>query len=357
MRAKAVIGANFGDEGKGLTVDWLCSRGDAGVVVRFSGGANAGHTVVTPEGERHVFRTVGSGAFHGVPTFLSHYVRVDPIALLLELRQLEAFDVRPELYASPECQVVTFADILINQRLESARKGDRHGSTGMGINEAWERSRVPELQITMADLFNGASLEGKLAEICDKYARFRTGSPIDEPQMAAAFLRACAALPQVLFPAGIGQCKDPVFEGSQGLLLDQDNREFFPHVTRSHTGLKNVRALCAQAGITEIDAYYVTRTYLTRHGAGPLPGEDPRLSFEDETNVDNPWQGPLRFAPLDLDAMCKRVLLDALDVGEGVDVRLIFTHRDQKDLPNLGGLPSLSSWGPIRNDVEAHRTP
>ncbi len=344
MRAKAVIGASFGDEGKGLTVDYLCAKGDAGVVVRFSGGAQAGHTVVTPEGQRHVFRSVGSGAFSGVPTFLSPFVSVNPIALLLELRQLFELDVRPEIYASPECLVTTFADILINRRLEDSRGGGRHGSCGMGISETIERSNLPELRITMADLYNHADLESKLAEICDKYARFRTGSPIDEPAMAEKFLRACKALPEVVFPAGIGQCKDPVFEGSQGLLLDQDNREYFPHVTRSHTGLKNVRALCAQAGIDQIDAYYVSRTYLTRHGAGPLPGEDPGLSFADDTNHQNTYQGDLRFAPLDRN-IWTRIQEDAGDAA----VQLVLTHRDQLERDDLEA--DLSSYGPSREDV------
>src|ERR1044071_3564688 len=184
MRARAVLGASFGDEGKGLTVDYLCARGGAGVVVRFSGGANAGHTVITPEGDRHVFRSVGSGAFSGVPTFWSPFFVVNPIAILMELRQLDALGVRPELYASPECLVTTFADILINQRLEDARGSGRHGSTGMGLSETIERSRIPELRITMADLFNGARVADKIGEICERYASFRTGKPIAEPLMS-----------------------------------------------------------------------------------------------------------------------------------------------------------------------------
>lgn len=72
MRARAVIDSNFGDSGKGLMVDYLCQTGGE-VVVRFNGGANAGHTVVTPEGLRHVFRHFGAGSFYGVPTFLSSF--------------------------------------------------------------------------------------------------------------------------------------------------------------------------------------------------------------------------------------------------------------------------------------------
>jgi adenylosuccinate synthase len=348
MRAKAVIGANWGDEGKGLTVDYLCSLGDVGVVVRFNGGAQAGHTVVTPKGDRHVFKQVGSGAFCGVPTFLARYVSVNPISLFIELKKLDELGVVPEIYASPECLVTTFADMVINRRLEDARGAARHGSCGMGISETVDRSKIAELKITMADVYSGVNLESKIAEICDKYARFRTGKPIDEPKMADAFLKACKALPEAVFPAGIGQCKDPVFEGAQGLLLSKTNKEYFPHVSRSHTGLHNVRRLCAMAGITEIDAYYVTRTYLTRHGAGPLPGEDPKLSYDDDTNNENTYQGKLRFAPLDTSSLQQRVRQDS-DGLPSENVKLVMTHRDQ--LP-LAHYPStLSSYGPTRDDV------
>ncbi len=344
MRAKAVIGASFGDEGKGLTVDYLCSRGDAGVVVRFNGGAQAGHTVVTPEGDRHVFRQVGSGSFCGVPTYLSQYVLVNPITLFLELKQLAELGITPEIYASPECLVTTFADIVINRRREDARGDKRHGSCGMGISETVDRSNLPELKITMADVYNQTNLESKIAEICEKWAKFRCGAAVDEPKMAEAFLKACRALPEHMPPAGIGQCKDPVFEGAQGLLLDSDNKEFFPHVSRSNTGLKNVRALCKQAGIDTIDAYYITRTYLTRHGAGPLPGQDDSLAFEDNTNNENTYQGKMRFAPLDADALHRRIQLDAGDTN----AHLVVTHRDQLERADLAA--DLSCFGPTRDD-------
>lgn len=345
MRAQAVIGASFGDEGKGLTTDYLCSKGNVGVVVRFNGGAQAGHTVVTPEGERHVFRTIGSGAFHGVPTFLSQHVSVNPIALFLEMKQLGELKYTPEIYASPECLVTTFADVIINRRTEDKRGADRHGSTGMGISETIDRSKVAELKITMADIYNGSNLESKLAEICDKWAEFRCGSKIDEPKMVEAFIKACKELPNYVFPAGIGQCKDPLFEGAQGLLLDSHNKEFFPHVSRSRTGLHNVKKLCAQAGITDIEAYYVSRTYLTRHGAGPLPGEDPSMSFDDDTNTDGPYQGKLRFAPLDVSALKQRIMTDS----GTEDIKLVLTHRDQLELPDLKA--DLSGYGPTRDDV------
>lgn len=342
MRARAVIGANFGDEGKGLVTDYLCATEGAGIVVRFNGGAQAGHTVVTPEGDRHVFSHFGSGTLAGVPTFLSQFFICNPILFFRELDRLRALGFDPVVYAHPQCLVTTFADMIINQRKEDERGAKRHGSCGVGIHETIERSSV--ISLTLADLWNGiGNLESLLAEICDKYARFRTGKPIDEPAMVEAFIKGCWAFAEHVHPLGIGQCKDPVFEGAQGLLLDQDNKEFFPHVTRSSTGMKNVRTLCAQARISDIDAYYVSRAYLTRHGAGPLPGQDDTLKYEDLTNVDHAYQGRLRFAPLD-PSLATRIRVDAASDP----LRLVLTHCDQRK-PTLAA--DMYSHGPTRDDV------
>lgn len=344
MRARVVIGANFGDEGKGLVTDYLCSQG-AGVVVRFNGGAQAGHTVVTPDGLRHVFSHFGSGTLQNVPTFLSQFFVCNPLLFFKEQDRLHAIGIEPTVYAHPECLVTTFADMMINQALEDKRAGNRHGSCGVGVNETIERSQVPELKITMADLWNGPKrIESVIAQICGKYSAFRTGKSIDEPAMIDAFIKGCEKFAEAIHPAGIGQCRDPVFEGAQGLLLDQNNAEYFPHLTRSNTGMKNVRVLCAQAGISDIDAYYVSRTYLTRHGAGPLPGEDASMRFEDNTNLDHPYQGRLRFAPLDERQLAKRINADAANDR----VRLVFTHCDQVKPPSHA---DLYCHGPTRADV------
>lgn len=346
MKARAVIGANFGDEAKGAVVDWLCSQG-AGTVVRFSGGANAGHTVVTPDGDRHVFGHFGSGSFLGIPTFLSQYFVVNPILFFKEQADLLKLGYDPVVFAHPDCLVTTFADMMINQRLEDARGDQRHGSVGVGVNETINRSAIPELKITIGDIWNhhGGSLENKLEQMCGQYAKFRTGSVIDEPKMTEMFLKACWAFAEKIHPAGIGQCKDPVFEGSQGLLLDQNRKEFFPHLTRSNTGIKNVLALCKQAGIDEIEPYYVSRTYLTRHGAGPLPGHNPIMSFPDDTNVNHPYQGTIRFAPLEYYGLLTRCREDR---GSS-DYKLVMTHCDQLDPP---GKADFYSFGPTRQDFK-----
>ncbi len=342
--ARVVIGASFGDEGKGITTDYLCAQEGAGVVVRFNGGANAGHTVVTPDGERHVFRHFGSGTLLDIPTFLSQFFVLNPILFFEERQQLIALGFYPVVYAHPDCLVTTFMDMMINQHKENARGKKRHGSCGIGFHETQNRSKVAHLKITMSDLWNGGRrLEEQMEEICGKYAKFRCGLTFNDGNVVEKFIDGCRMFADAVHPLGIGQCIDPVFEGAQGLLLDQDNKAFFPHLTHSNTGMKNVETLCAQAGIDRKEIYYVSRTYLTRHGAGPLPGEDENMSFEDDTNKPGAYQGALRFAPLDrhLRERC------AADAGSN-SWKLVLTHCDQRAAPCKA---DLYSTGPTRSSV------
>jgi adenylosuccinate synthase len=259
--------------------------------------------------------------------------------------------VDPILYAHPNCVVTTFADMIINQRREDARGDNRHGSVGVGIHETMRRSVIPELKITMSDLWNNVPLESRLQEICNKYAEFRTGKIIENPDdMIANTIKFHELFASSVNPLGIQQCKDPVFEGAQGLLLDQDNKEFFPHLTHSKTGLHNVRILCQHANITDIDAYYVSRTYLTRHGAGKLPNEDSKMNFEDNTNVSHPYQGKLRFAPLDVKSLKRRIKDDAGDAN----TKIVLTHCDQFR-PPLELNAELYAYGPMRTRFTAEK--
>lgn len=347
-RARVVIGANFGDEGKGLVVDWLCSQG-ADVVVRFNGGAQAGHTVVTPDKERHAFHHFGSGTLCDVPTFLSQFFVCNPILFFEELQELRRLGFHPVVFAHPDCLVTTFADMMINQARESARGKKRHGSCGIGFHETIVRSKVDELKITMSDLWNGSKrLEQQLHEICTTYSKFRTGGELfDVGRAIEMFVAGAHEFANYINPLGIGQCQNPVFEGSQGLLLDQNNKAFFPHLTHSNTGMQNVRTLCDLGGITEREIYYVSRTYLTRHGAGPLPGEDPALSYEDDTNITHLFQGDLRFAALDIGELVRRCAVDA----EG-NFNLVLTHCDQCEPTECA---EFYSDGPERGAITSAR--
>ena len=349
--AQVVIGAQFGDEGKGRVTDHYAAEvGDDGIVIRFNGGAQAGHTVVTPDGLRHVFSHVGSGAFVGAATFLSRFFVSNPILFLKEKESLAAKGVEPTIYVDPQSPVTTPYDMMINQIVERERGGDRHGSCGVGFGETIERNLIPTYALTVADLADRSALATKLDLVRREYAPARLARLgfADAFARNADLFRSDAILEHYvedahLFVEAITVAdartathgRYPLFEGAQGLLLDQD-RGFFPHVTRSNTGLRNVLALADELGLEQLEVTYATRAYSTRHGAGPLPRELPEKPYPgvvDATNVPNAYQGTLRFGWLDLDVLRRAIAEDLADAVRlsrlAVKVRLAITCLDQ----------------------------
>ncbi len=347
--AKVVIGAGYGDEGKGLMTDALVAPyGAAATVVRYNGGAQAGHTVTLADERRHVFHHVGSGALAGARTFLSRFFVANPILLAPEIADLAAIGVTPHIAIDRGAPVTTPFDMMINQIAERARDRDRHGSCGLGFGETLERSLRPEFVLTVNQLQDSA-LPLRLQAIRRSWVPERLSRlglwPLSAEDMvllnddaildhwledAAAFL-GTAGLSDA---TSLRNAEVIVFEGAQGLLLDQD-RGAFPHVTRSNTGLKNVLTLAAEIGLGHLDAYYVTRCYATRHGAGPLAHAlpvPPHPGVADATNIDNPWQGALRFGMLDLSILLGAIEADLSDARRGtarVTHSLAMTCLDQ----------------------------
>jgi len=352
--ATVIIGAGFGDEGKGLLTDWAAAPfGADALVVRFNGGAQAGHTVVLPDGRRHVHSHFGSGTLSRAPTFLSRYFVNNPLLFNRELIELESKGVKsPVVFADGAGLVTTPYDMLLNRFAEQARGANRHGSCGVGFGETIERCLRPELSTTIADLAAPVRLAKKLEKIragwlSRRLAELGVSTLTDEQRemLFAAdlknnFLEAAAAFFESIEIAPSDILRRPahiVFEGAQGLLLDQDIG-WFPHVTRSNTGLKNVVELATEAGLQELEAIYATRCYATRHGAGPLPHELDAPPFEgirDETNIHNRYQGSLRFALLDLDLLARTIETDVRENGSGKRITLrralAITCLDQLD--------------------------
>lgn len=316
-RATVIIGAGFGDEGKGVLTDYFAAKHEKSTVVRFSAGANAGHTVVTPDGRRHVFHHFGSGTLAGAHTYLSVDFIVNPLLWRKEARELKALgiDLTDKFAVARSCFVTTPWDMLVNQAIESHRSHGRHGSCGVGIYETINRD-ADGLWLDVAGLWDAPKID---VEKFRKYSRerlsmlgismlpqmheiFESQQLADDFQSASYdFCGAAHIVPNASFDTADVIHGHMIFEGAQGLLLDQNRKDFFPHLTPSNTGLHNVALLAPQLGITNLDVVYVTRAYATRHGAGPLPHEDPSMSFPDPTNAPNDFQGSLRFALLDLD--------------------------------------------------------
>jgi adenylosuccinate synthase len=353
--ARVVIGANFGDEGKGVLTDYFAAQAPtAALIVRFNGGAQAGHTVVTPDGQRHVFGHVGAGSFCGAATFLSSYFVCNPLLFLREHEALGRLGLRPTVWVDPRAPLTTPYDMLVNQLIEDARGVARHGSCGVGFGETWERSLSSDFVLTVADLADRSRLLGRLAAIRGRYVPERLArlglhdlgdtcrDLIQSDGLIDTFVAAASRFLEAIEirdGAAIAG-HDLIFEGAQGLLLDQD-RGSFPHVTRSNTGLHNVLRLAADLGIDFLDVTYVTRAYLTRHGAGPMPNETSAPPYDgivDPTNIPHPYQGSLRFGLLDLDLLARSVTTDAGDaVAAGIahGVTLAVTCLDQ-----LAGQPA-----------------
>lgn len=331
VEVKAVIGKNFGDEGKGQTVDFLCRRKNA-LVIRHNGGAQAGHTV--EEGDfRFVFHQFGSGSFQGCPTYWGRTFLPDLLKLDEEVTDMKQAGMNIQtIYAHPDCACTTVYDVLLNSLTEQLRGKHRHGSCGMGIYEAVLRSgedafslhlrdfetadtdqvirhlrhirdhyvipRLTELKRRFPDQFSRPEINRWVELIRDDNVLYNSGEIMCENYRKYVTL---ADWPQIA-----GQYDALIFENGQGLMLDWDNDEYAPHLTASHTGLKNVAELLNELENTgmenfsySLEVIYVSRTYVTRHGAGRLDHECPKEAINPEmtdwTNVYNPWQDHLRY--------------------------------------------------------------
>lgn len=304
----------FGDSGKGTIVDWVVREyvgaGRTTLVVRHCGGAQAAHAVVTPDGRAHTFQQFGSGTFlPGVRTYLSEHMLVNPLTLFWETEHLARVGVTDAL-----SRLVVHADALVTtpyhmaaNRLKEQRRGTgRHGSCGLGIGETMaEALAFPNDALRVRHLTNPTALRERLQR-----HRQRKQAELQDPLCEEAELDAWCALCQNLL-GGITLADSrfllrhlanptaaTVFEGSQGVLLDEW-RGFHPYTTWATTTTANAFGLLEGVD-TAVCSLGVLRGYATRHGAGPFPTEDPTLTLPDDTNPENPWQGQLRVGWPDL---------------------------------------------------------
>jgi adenylosuccinate synthase len=343
-RAFIVVDLGFGDAGKGLMVDHLTRARGASLVVRAHGGAQAGHTVVDPDGRSHVFSQVGAGSFvPGAATLLGPEFVFHPGAFQVEARVLAGLGV--DAWA----RVVAHRDATLNTpfhqsagRLrERARGAAAHGTCGVGFGEA-VAGRDRDDTLTVGDLDDAARSVGALGRQRDRLVAELTGvvdpsdpvtaaewrflqDPTAPERVWASWEEARRRLRRVDADGGrrvLHEADVVVFEGAQGVLLDEV-WGFHPHTTWSDCTTGAARRLLAGHDVA-VTAIGVTRAYATRHGAGPFPSEDATLDALDEpTNGDAGWQGPFRRGWLDL------VLLRyAVEVSGGVDA-IAVTHLDR----------------------------
>ncbi len=296
MPVIALIGAQWGDEGKGHLVDLLA--GKARLVVRYSGGNNAGHTVVNHLGTFKL-HLVPSGIFDpATVNVIGPGVVVNPEVLLNEIRDLEARGVATaKLFVSERAHVIMPYHILLDQLQEEARGEGRIGTTGRGIGPAFA-DKMSRSGIRMADLLHEETLLNRLRVVLDEKNRLLTkiygAKPISLHDTYLRFLEFGRQLADhvtdvhPIINRAIDKDLPVLLEGAQGALLDVDHGTY-PYVTSSPPGSAGA---CQGAGIgpTRLNAVIgVLKAYTTRVGEGPFPTEVHGPEADELRQIGTPW--------------------------------------------------------------------
>ena len=395
-----VIGANFGDEGKGQVTDYIASQYKyPKIVVLHNGGSQRAHTVqISKEGARHIHRHIGSGLRAGAATFIAKDFIVNPIIFLQEIRELEKLgfhkEILPKIFMDSSCRFTTPFDMIVNQAREIDRNKGKHGSCGLGIFETVARYNLGDVKIkegTVAPfclsvgVFNHLSTLDKI-NFLHALKNFYTDKRINNVKITnfdislekllsseSMITNFVQDFEQMMSYVNIVNGAEilttfetVIFENGQGLLLDQNNKKYFPYLTPSNTGLTNPMAILNEIGYTGfVTANYVSRTYVTRHGAGLFPGECQKSKINatmvDKTNVKNMWQDDLRYGKIDAKRFKEHIIEDITTHSAGqiiVKPQLYITHCNEYDYweSSLGKsniheeIPTQLSFGPARYD-------
>jgi adenylosuccinate synthase len=276
-----VIGAQWGDEGKGKIVDLLTER--CAAVVRFQGGHNAGHTLVI-DGKKTVLHLIPSGILHPqVQCFIGNGVVVSPAALLEEIQTLagQGVDALARLRISPACPLVLPSHVALDRARELARGTLAIGTTGRGIGPAYE-DKVARRGVRVGDLFHRERLAAKLGELLDYHnfvlRHYYSVDTVDFQQTLESSLAAAEVLRPLVTDVSeqLNRLRregcNVLFEGAQGALLDVDLGTY-PYVTSSNTTAGGA-ATGSGIGPAWFDGILgVVKAYTTRVGAGPFPTE------------------------------------------------------------------------------------
>jgi len=334
MNAKIVIGLGFGDEGKGLTTDYLCQQSDKPIVIRFNGGQQAGHTVLK-DGVRHVHSNFGSGTLRGVPSYFTEHTSVYLNTMQVEYGALKDKGVNPELYVHPLTKLTTPYDVAWNRMTESK---NRHGSCGLGVAATMKRNWESPYKLYAVDLTYKKVFNQKLDSIAQYYRELLKTRTSEEhtlfydlmvPEMVKFVQNMENPIFNVMDYGYLTSFEDLIFEGAQGIMLDMEHG-VFPNVTCSHTTSKNALEICQKFDIYA-ELFYITRCYQTRHGNGWMSptGDIELINNEHETNVSNPWQGDFRIGELDYDLLNHALAIDNV-YSVNQSKTLVVTCLDQR---------------------------
>ena len=335
-KAEIIIGANYGDEGKGTVVAYLTKNRENVLNILTNGGAQRGHSILTKDGSI-TFQHFGSGTYHGADNYYSRFFIMNPMQFVKEYNSLI---IKPKvIFRDRICRWTTPYDSMANLIKEETL--NRKASCGMGI---WNTiKRCDSMPIMLFDDFLRMEkpevylqkvkeyYEDSLPTLNSKWKKIW-----DSPAIMTNFIEDCRFLAEHTKVAKITDLNydNLIFENGQGLLLCDTGKDTYD-TTPSNTGI--LYSLCILRELKDVDvtAHYVTRPYLTRHGDGEINGtyhiEDKHFISkdiqDDRTNHYNEFQGEFRYGFLGIEDLKKRILSDAKDTKFVLEV----THCDEMD--------------------------
>lgn len=371
-KSKAVVGLQWGDEGKARVIDYLTERSD--YVVRFQGGSNAGHTVVA-EGRKFIFHLIPSGMLHRrVHCLIGPGVVLDPWGFREEVEKLEKDmpDIRSRLVVSSGCHLVLPYHRRLDALYESLKGDQKLGTTGRGIGPCYA-DRSLRHGIRLATLFHAEHLRSRLETILPIQnailTRVGDGEPIDLEELytsllkIADWIRPMAGDVPNIISKNLKTGKRFLFEGAQSVMLDIDYGTY-PYVTSSNSSLTGLYAGCGlHPGLID-EVWGVSKVYCTRVGEGPFPTELHGAEGEKMRELGGEYGAttgrPRRCGWLDLPALryaietsgITAIALTKMDVLNGYDtIRVCTGYRDCSHRVYHADPLAVASIDPVYTDL------
>lgn len=397
MDVKIIIGANYGDEGKGLATDYFgglakdSMRKTIGVLT--NGTAQRGHTVTMISekapyiGEKatydHVFQHLSSATFQRADTYICKEFAVNPIILAQELEIINnIYGFYPKVYIHPECKVVTPLDMLGNLK-ERACLG-LHNTCGMGFWKTLERYEMAVEPLTFGEITKMSTVQFVycLNRIYKYYQqsipvpaiRLTDGEDnIDIKGLINHFVEDFNRLWQKKVYLGndniLNQYDTVIFENGQGLLIGEQQPDAnWDFCTPSNTGVYEAVEIIENnhLPVDNIEVCYISRTYLTRHGDGPLENlcsyKNINPCIYDFTNIPNVNQGKLRYGVLNTQKLVDRINADFRYTAlfpRTYNKSIMLTHWNENALESLDDFSDFRIYisdGKTREDVRLHES-
>lgn len=356
-RITLLVDLGFGDSGKGSWTSFFAETQKADAFIRFNGGCQAGHRVVLSNGFDHIYSSFSSGHHKAdAITYLDSNVLISPERISLEAADLKRKGVSnplDRLVIHKGCSIVTPFHVAANRLRERHREltSSGHGSCGLGIGELMRMKTQDQTVLSLSDCLQTPQkiteiLEAIRTELIESLTEALQFSyeidhnvhlyladlndetiSTDYANFLSKFIKSIAITDDDYLSTLVSSKEHIVFEPAQGILLDEFYG-FYPYNTWSSTTTKNAEtalSLIETIGASDIYRYGIIRTYMTRHGAGPFPTENPKFGLEltEPTNFNNAWQKEFRRGPIDLPLLQYALYANRLELDG-----LLISHMD-----------------------------